>query len=189
MRRIDAERGSDSMKRGGRRPKPPKLRLLQGNPGKRAIPAQGPLPPAEIPPRPKFLDAGAREEWDRVAPQLLELGLLSALDRAALAAYCAAWSRWVWAQEKIAAADHLVVRASRGGLKPHPLLALARQESRAMREWAAELGITSSSRARGRLAAAVTSTANDPSERFFRRTPRPSEGADRPSTHEPPPVR
>jgi P27 family predicted phage terminase small subunit len=162
------------MKRGGRRPKTPTLRVLEGNPGKRTIPAQGTLPPAEIPPRPKCLDARAREEWDRVAPQLVELGLLSALDCAALAAYCSSYSLWVWAEEELAAAaagsvDRLVVRASRGGLKPHPLLALARQAQRQMRECAAELGMTPSSRVRGRLTAAVASTDSDPADRFFPR--------------------
>jgi P27 family predicted phage terminase small subunit len=143
--------------------------LLEGNPAKRPIPAPGPQLRAEIPPRPKELDALARKEWDRVAPELVRLGLLTTLDRAALAADCSSWSLWVRAQEELAAADRLVVRASRGGVKPHPAFAIARQESRAMREWAAELGLAPTSRVRGRLAAVVASTDSDPADRFFPR--------------------
>lgn len=70
-------------------PKPNVLKLLAGNPGKRPLNlADGVNPRVEIPSAPKHLGLEARKEWKRVTPLLEELGLISGLDRAALALYC-----------------------------------------------------------------------------------------------------
>ncbi len=79
----------------GPRPTPIPLKLLRGNPGKRPIrrgfePSQPPLPPI----LPELSAGDALEEWHRVAPGLHLFGLLTALDMAPLAAYCAAFARW-----------------------------------------------------------------------------------------------
>lgn len=74
--------------------KPTVLKLLEGNPGKRALNlADGVNPRIEIPSPPKHLGQEARKEWKRIAPLLEELGLISGLDRAALALYCQAVGR------------------------------------------------------------------------------------------------
>ena len=70
-------------------PKPAALRALEGNPGKRSLNlAEGINPQVEIPSAPKHLGQEARKEWKRITPFLEELGLISGLDRAALALYC-----------------------------------------------------------------------------------------------------
>jgi P27 family predicted phage terminase small subunit len=70
-------------------PQPTALKVLNGNPGKRALNlADGVNPRVEIPPAPKHLSPEARKEWKRVTPILEELGLISGLDRAALGMYC-----------------------------------------------------------------------------------------------------
>lgn len=75
-------------------PKPAALKVLEGNPGKRALNlADGVNPRIEIPSAPKHLGQEARKEWKRIAPLLEELGLISGLDRAALALYCQAVGR------------------------------------------------------------------------------------------------
>lgn len=75
-------------------PKPAALRALEGNPGKRALNlAEGINPQVEIPSAPKHLGPEARKEWKRITPFLEELGLISGLDRAALALYCQAVGR------------------------------------------------------------------------------------------------
>lgn len=48
------------------------------------------------------LGAEARTEWDRVAHGLHALRLLETVDRAALAAYCTTYARWVQAERAIA---------------------------------------------------------------------------------------
>lgn len=75
-------------------PKPAALRLLEGNAGKRSLDlSAGVNPMNQIPTVPKHLGIEARKEWKRITPELLELGLLTGLDRAALALYCQAVGR------------------------------------------------------------------------------------------------
>lgn len=75
-------------------PKPAALRLLEGNAGKRSLDlTAGVNPRIEIPTAPKHLSVEARKEWKRITPFLEELGLISGLDRTALALYCQAAGR------------------------------------------------------------------------------------------------
>jgi P27 family predicted phage terminase small subunit len=75
-------------------PKPAALRVLEGNAGKRSLDlSAGVNPRIEIPSPPKHLGKEARKEWKRITPILEELGLISGLDRAALALYCQAAGR------------------------------------------------------------------------------------------------
>lgn len=75
-------------------PKPAALRLLEGNAGKRPLDlTAGVNPKIEVPSVPKHLGAEAKKEWKRITPILEELGLISGLDRTALALYCQAAGR------------------------------------------------------------------------------------------------
>src|SRR5690348_3709942 len=85
----------------GRRPTPTTLKVLRGNPGKRPLNPKEPKPPTAIPIAPQHLTEIAKAEWDRIAPKLAQLGLLTDLDRAALAAYCCAYARWSEAEEAL----------------------------------------------------------------------------------------
>jgi len=77
-------------------PKPAALKLLEGNPGKRALDlSDGVNPRVEVPSMPKHLGIEARKEWKRITPLLEELGLVSGLDRAALGLYCQAVGRMI----------------------------------------------------------------------------------------------
>lgn len=75
----------------GRKPLPSAIRLATGNPGKRPINAREPKPVTSIPTCPAHLMPTAKAEWKRVARYLHDLGVISELDRAALAAYCQAY--------------------------------------------------------------------------------------------------
>ena len=80
----------------GPQPKPTALRLLEGNPGKRALDlSAGVNPRVEIPSAPAHLSKEAKKEWKRITPILEELGLISGLDRTALGLYCQAVGRLV----------------------------------------------------------------------------------------------
>lgn len=72
----------------GRKPKPNHLKIVQGNPGKRAIPDATPQPRVELLPAPDWLDERARQCWDDVIEELFRLGLVSVLDVPFLAAFC-----------------------------------------------------------------------------------------------------
>jgi P27 family predicted phage terminase small subunit len=86
----------------GPQPKPTVLKLIAGNPGKRPLNmADGVNPEVAIPDAPRHLNKEARKEWKRVSAELFELGLISRLDRAALALYCQAWGQLVLLEESL----------------------------------------------------------------------------------------
>lgn len=75
-------------------PTPDALKALRGNPGKRALNlADGVNPEIATPPAPRHLSKEAAKEWKRITPHLQDLGLISHIDRAALALYCQAYGR------------------------------------------------------------------------------------------------
>lgn len=81
-------------------PKPTTLRVLEGNRAKRPL-RKEPKPPPIAPEPPDWLDEEARTEWNRVVPDLESMGLLSRIDRSALAAYCSVWSKYVVAETMV----------------------------------------------------------------------------------------
>jgi phage terminase small subunit len=85
----------------GRRPKPTAIRRLEGNPGKRAWNHHEPEPPDAQPRCPGHLSPVAQREWRRLAGTLHKMGVLTTVDRAALAGYCAAYGRWAEAEERL----------------------------------------------------------------------------------------
>lgn len=58
-------------------------------------------PEIEIPDCPRHLLKEARKEWKRITPELEILGLVSRIDRAALALYCQEYAWWVWHDEAL----------------------------------------------------------------------------------------
>lgn len=85
----------------GRKPKPTRLKVLTGNPGKRALNHDEPRPEPAVPECPPELSERAQAEWNRLAGELATLRVLTNLDRAALAAYCGAYALWAEATEAI----------------------------------------------------------------------------------------
>ena len=82
----------------GPKPLPSNVHLLRGNPSKKPV---GDLtdalqPEVEIPSLPKHLLPEAKKEWKRLASELLRYGMVSKLDRAALALYVQEWAWLVW---------------------------------------------------------------------------------------------
>lgn len=142
----------------GPRPLPATVHLLRGNPSKLS-PAdlrRELQPPTEIPDCPAELQAGAREEWDRVCVELSQLGLVSRIDRAVLAFYCAEWGRWQWAEAKIAELNRddpkgergLIDRAPSGYRMQSVYLQISRKAQENCLRFAAEFGMTPSARSR-----------------------------------------
>ena len=85
----------------GRKPKPTIIKIREGNPGKRRINGDEPQPSGSQPTCPAHLSPTAKAEWKRLAQPLNKIGLLTQVDRAALAAYCQSYGRWVEAERKL----------------------------------------------------------------------------------------
>jgi P27 family predicted phage terminase small subunit len=145
-------------------PKPPQLKLLQGNPGKRPIPKQLVAPTAGAD-CPRVLSAAAKREWKRLQPELERLGLLTQIDRASLAAYCEAWADFEWAVRKIKSGSR-VTEAGNGTLIPHPAVLIKKNAMQKIREFAAEFGFTPA--ARGRVHLTGPPAEDDDDASFFK---------------------
>lgn len=131
----------------GRKPKPTAIRVLEGNPGKRRWNAAEPVPPEGCPDCPDHLSEDARLEWDRVAYALHAMGVLTVVDRAALAAYCQAYGRWVEAERKLQLTPALIKLPS-GYIQQSPWMSIANKQLEVMGRYMTELGMTPAARSR-----------------------------------------
>lgn len=133
------------------RPKPTALKLLNGNPGKRALPKSEPTPRTGTPERPAALDATAAAAWDSIAPELEAMGVLTLADAAALEALCTAFADWRAACETIREQGATYETQSPKGdlmLRPHPAQAQKSDADKRLRAWLAEFGLTPAARAK-----------------------------------------
>jgi len=131
----------------GRRPKPTRLKMLTGNPGKLPLNDDEPRPEANIPDCPPELSPLARQEWDRLVGELSSLRMMTNLDRAALAAYCAAYALWAEAIEAIQKYGAMI-KSPTGFPIQSPYLAIANRQAEIMMRIASEFGFTPASRSR-----------------------------------------
>jgi P27 family predicted phage terminase small subunit len=131
----------------GRRPKPTRMKVLTGNPGKRPLNESEPNPKVAVPECPTQLGPLARLEWDRLVGELSTLKLLTNLDRAALAAYCGAYALWAEAMEAIQKYGTMVKSPS-GYPIQSPYVAIANRQAEIMMRIASEFGFTPASRSR-----------------------------------------
>jgi P27 family predicted phage terminase small subunit len=131
----------------GRRPKPTRLKVLTGNPGKRPLNETEPRPEPAVPECPPELGEVARREWDRLARELGPLRITTNLDRGALAAYCGAYALWAEAMEAIQKYGSMIKSPS-GFPVQSPYLAVANRQTEIMMRIASEFGFTPASRSR-----------------------------------------
>jgi P27 family predicted phage terminase small subunit len=111
--------------------------------GDRAVPE----PPDHLPP-------GARAAWDELAPELAEAGVLRTVDAPAFEALCLHLSVLRAAEvEWVEGGCELTVPGTKNATVPNPLLAVMRQESVEVRQWAERFGLDPASRTRLGLAA------------------------------------
>lgn len=127
----------------GRKPKPTRLKIAEGQ---AVMPTAEPMPISELDECPDHLTDGAREEWRRIVREMTTLGLFTALDRAALAAYCQSYATWAHAQEQLEGG--LVVKSPNGYPIQNPYWSIATTALKQMHVYAAELGLTPSARTR-----------------------------------------
>jgi P27 family predicted phage terminase small subunit len=85
------------------------------------------------------------------------MGVLTLVDRAALAAYCQAYGRWVEAEEKLKETPVLLKTPS-GYVQQSPWLSVANKQLELMGRYMAELGMTPASRSRVTTAGGSTQT-------------------------------
>lgn len=159
----------------GPQPLPANVHKLRGNPSKLSAGelSDGLQPETEIPTCPKHLWPGATREWKRITPELKKYGLISKLDRAALALYCQDWARLEWAEQQLTLAmekaerdrlafeadpanagapwtggDGFMLTTPNGGFAYSPYWVAANKASERVDKWLAAFGMSPSSRGR-----------------------------------------
>jgi len=136
----------------GRKPKPTNLKLIEGM-RKDRINYEEPLPSIGVPKCPPSLVGEAKREWKRLSSELADLGLLTKLDRAALAAYCAAWEKFIDSNKQLKKEGMVTFIETKGGKYPtiSPYLSIMTKAAEQMRRFLIEFGMTPSSRSRIRI--------------------------------------
>jgi P27 family predicted phage terminase small subunit len=133
------------------------LKLLSGNPGKRSAAAAKLRIFAEgVPVCPTWLNKEGKAEWKRVMSELKASGIMSVVDRAALAAYCQAWSDMVAAAKTLAEEGSIIeqpIQNAKGELigekkVPHPALKMQREATHRVKSFLCEFGFSPASRRR-----------------------------------------
>lgn len=152
----------------GRKPKPTAIKERNGNPGGRPLNHAEPKPRKVAPAPPPHLAGEALAEWHRIAPELLRIGVLTSIDRAALTTYCDLWARYV------DAADHLkqygpVIKTKNGNLIQNPYLSIQNAAIDFMRKYLVEFGMSPSSRSK--IHADATGEPDASEEKFFSQIP------------------
>lgn len=142
----------------GPRPLPANVHALRGNASKKPLSQllDGVHPEIEIPGCPPHLQVEAKKEWKRVSVELEALGLISKIDRGALAAYCSAWAETVICEKKIAQLNAADPNGEAGlvGITPsgyQQMSVWVQIRNRAydrMMKFAAEFGMSPSARSR-----------------------------------------
>lgn len=135
------------MGRRGPPPKPTATKVLQGTFRKDRAPAHEPKPKATLPACPQWLTPAARKEWRRVAKELAALGLLSELDRTALAMYCQALAEYLEAKA-IVGDEGITTLTDKGNVIQHPAVGVRNNAWQRVLKAAAEFGMSPSSRTR-----------------------------------------
>jgi P27 family predicted phage terminase small subunit len=145
---------------------------MRGNPGHRALNLRQPVPSGS-PTCPSFLQGEARREWRRILRALEPLGLATTVDRAALAAYCQLWGRWVAAEAALMASG-TVIPARRGTPMLAPQFYAAQAILSQLRALLQEFGLTPLARTRLKAAEAPEHDTGDELTAFRQAHPRSS---------------
>ena len=137
----------------GAKPKPSKLKMIHGS--REPINEREPRFDATQPEAPDFLCKDGAAEWERICEMLHRAGVMTAVDRGALAAYCQAYGRWAQAERALAVVAErdgvgagLVIKTKGGNMIQNPLVGVANRALELMLKAAVEFGMTPSSRTR-----------------------------------------
>lgn len=158
----------------GRRgpPKTPTSVLALRGSWRAAKRTQEPKPDRAKPTCPTWLPAEAKAKWREIVPQLHAMGVLTKIDRGALARYCQTWALWRTCIDFLnqRGTAH-PIKNSRGvvtGVRSYPQLRQANQLAEQLGRLEREFGLTPSARAD--LAVQPAPSGPSPFDRPRRRT-------------------
>jgi P27 family predicted phage terminase small subunit len=96
----------------------------------------------KLPEPPGWLDNVARQEWDRILPEVSAAYVITPMDAVILASYCAAFAKWRQCEDRVRKEGIIV------GGKIHPLERHALYLLQEVRRIAGEFGLSPAARTR-----------------------------------------
>ena len=149
----------------GPAPKPTALRLLEGNPAKRALPKREPNLAAGTPECPAWASKTARKNWIELAEVLKNMGVATAADKTAIGLFVDALSDYLDAK-KIVEREGLTFETDKGYKVAHPAVAMKTNAWERVLKIAKEFGLSPAARTK---VATVGETKPDEFEQFMGR--------------------
>ena len=151
------------------KPKPTKLKILEGNRGRRKLPDKEPQPKIGAPEMPDYLDKEAVKIWKQLAPYLVTNGLLTVVDGIQFSLLCQTGSylRKIikYLNEKNKSLTQAIERPAPDGgvkyeLKSSPYEVMFRLQTAQFHKLAAEFGLSP----RGRVGLQIGGGGDDDGE-------------------------
>lgn len=166
----------------GRRPKPTALRLVEGNPGKRAVNKKEPKPKRVIPACPAYLSDAGKVAWGRLCVLLDRMGVLTEADSLALERLCDCYTEILECRALIERdgrtyssvttrttseeGEETTVEEVKSLLKANPAVAMMADADRRFKSYLVEFGLTPAARSKVH-ATPDDDTKKDPLAEFF----------------------
>jgi len=147
----------------GRKPKPTALKLVTGNPGKRAVNKKEPKPRGNLYDPPEWLTETQRKGWEYEI-ESAPFGLLKRVDRSTLVAWVVAEDLHRQAAEKLNGGA-MLIKTPNGMPVQSPYLSIINKQASLMIKAASEMGFTPASRSRVEVDGGEQE--EDPADRFF----------------------
>lgn len=119
---------------------PTKLKALLGNPGKRELPKEPEFPKLESCP-PAELPGRAKAEWIRLAPMLLETGIVTAADLSIFQDYCRSFAVCEELYESLESVGYVYVDKN-GQERRNPKYLMLQAERAYLKDLRVQLGLT-----------------------------------------------
>jgi phage terminase small subunit len=133
----------------GPKPKPTSLKVLQGNPGQRTLPANEPIPLPIEARKPDFgADDRASRYWDETLPVLRGMGLGTEADGGLLKLYCLHMGTIDRASDALAEMDDWTYETCNKSEAPVAWLKIRDVASKAAESLSARLGLSPADRSR-----------------------------------------
>ena len=152
----------------GPKPKPTRLKILTGNPGKRPMNTNEPRSKGGLPTPPRHLSASVRKVWKRLREQIKGSGIATSLDTVAFEMLCKSYADYLDACEKVSQFGAVWIDKGEAKIPKFaysPYWAVMNREWKKVQTMLVEFGLTPSSRSR--VQASPDVAADQQESRFF----------------------
>lgn len=128
------------------KPKPTHLKILQGNPGKRALNKNEPIPENELGDPPSHMTEGAKDVWRYILEES-PAGMIKSTDAIEMTVLCTAFDIYLQAADHLRREGMTVVNAV--GLQvPSPWISVMGKQTDTITKITSNMGLSPSSRSR-----------------------------------------